>query len=78
MPVRQPWEYLVAEDISRERLDEAGAEGWELVGVMASGSESVARFYFKRPAAGLRERVTLDHRQRFVAAKRAAESGARQ
>lgn len=67
MSGRQQWEYLIEHDISRERLAQAGAEGWELVSVMSSGFPSGNAFYFKRPAADLRERVTLDHRQRFAA-----------
>ena len=67
MTGRQQWEYLVEHDMSGERLAEAGAEGWELVSVTSSGFPSGNAFYFKRPAADLRERVTLDHRQRFAA-----------
>ncbi|MDQ3412406.1 MAG: hypothetical protein M3509_09850 [Chloroflexota bacterium] len=60
------WEYLVEEEPAEERLNELGANGWELVSVAARGSVVVS--YFKRPVADLRQRVTLDHRQRFVAA----------
>ncbi len=60
------WEYLVEEEPAEERLNELGADGWELVSVAARGPLLVS--YFKRPVADLRQRVTLDHRQRFVAA----------
>lgn len=68
MVPRQRWEYLVEDGVSSERLNEAGAQGWELVSVAPDRDRASLVFYFKRPAADLRERVTLDHRQRFVAA----------
>jgi hypothetical protein len=64
MTTRQRWDYMVEEEISGQRLAEAGAEGWELVGIAPAAGGGRA-FYFKRPAADLRERVTLDHRRRF-------------
>ncbi len=67
MVTRQCWEYLVEDGVSPERLNEAGAQGWELVNVARNRGHATLVFYFKRPAADLRERVTLDHRQRFVA-----------
>jgi hypothetical protein len=71
---RQTWEYVM-EDISRqEQLNELGAEGWELIGVVMAAGKSYPTCYFKRPALDLREQVTLDHRQRYEAAK-AAEQG---
>jgi hypothetical protein len=57
-----------------ERLNELGAEGWELAAVALADGKSVPTCYFKRPGQDLRERVTLDHRQQYVAAK-AAEQG---
>jgi hypothetical protein len=66
MTTRQTWDYLVEDEIGTEQLAELGAEGWELVSVAQSVRGSGNTFYFKRPAADLRERVTLDHRQRFV------------
>ena len=58
------------EDVSKqERLNELGAEGWELTAVALAVGKSVPTCYFKRPTLDLREQVTLDHRQRYVAAK---------
>lgn len=65
---RQTWEYLIEYDIIPARLAEVGAEGWELVGIASTNAYAGAGFYFKRPAATLRERVTLDHRRRFESA----------
>ena len=49
-------------------LDALGREGWELVaaGPAAAGGDRL--LYFKRPAPGLRERVTLDQKRRVYAA----------
>lgn len=66
MTPRLTWEYSVQEYLQEADLNKIGAEGWELVGVATHGT--IPTFYFKRPVADLRERVTLDHRQRFVAA----------
>ena len=65
MTTRQTWDYLSEHDLSLERLAKLGAEGWELVGIAPARPDAAVAFYFKRPAATLRERVTLDHRQRF-------------
>ena len=66
MTTRQTWDYLVEYEIGPEGLTELGAEGWELVSVVPNQDGARGTFYFKRPAADLRERVTLDHRRRFV------------
>ena len=68
MTTWQTWDYLIEHDISPERLAELGAEGWELVGIAPARPDAAVDFYFKRPAANLRERVTLDHRRRFESA----------
>ena len=47
-------------------LDALGREGWEMVGAVEVGG--VATLYFKRPVAGLRERVTLDQKRRYYEA----------
>jgi hypothetical protein len=67
MAGRQSWDYLVIENIRPERLSELGTEGWELACAAPAAGGARTAFYFKRPAADLRERVTLDHRQRFAA-----------
>ena len=74
MTARQTWEYLMEDVSKQERLDELGAAGWELAGVAMAIGKSYPTCYFKRPGQDLRERVTLDHRQRFETAK-AAEQG---
>jgi hypothetical protein len=60
----EAWEYLSTPDDSR--LAELGREGWELVGVMPSGT-GTATFYFKRPALNFRERVTEDQKRHHYA-----------
>lgn len=52
------WEYLRLEqpDVPITELNALGADGWELV----SGRGPM---YFKRPAPGFRERVTLDQKR---------------
>ncbi len=54
------WEYLYFTDVDKdtgvlhppthkERLNELGRQGWELVGVVADSSGRVQKMYFKRP-----------------------------
>lgn len=59
------WQYMRAE--SFDALEALGAEGWELVGVTmrADGRES---FYLKRPWPSIREQITLEQRERALAA----------
>ena len=64
-----PWEYHVEGGVEQPRLDELGAAGWELVGVVSEPETGAPVAYFKREAADLRERVTLDHRARFERAR---------
>lgn len=64
----QTWEYQVV-DIdpaarSQDRLNELGAEGWELVAV--SGQEPGTRAYLKRPRLGFKEQVTLEQREKYA------------
>ena len=59
---RQTWEYVM-EDVSRqERLNELGAEGWELAGNLGIQPSS---HILKRPALTFQEQVTLDQRKRY-------------
>lgn len=74
MTTRQTWEYLMEEVSTQDRLNELGTAGWELTGAVMVPGKSYPTCYFKRHGQDLRERVTLDHRQRFEAAK-AAEQG---
>jgi hypothetical protein len=75
MATKQQWEYLVEHGLEPARLAEVGNQGWELVSIVPEHGREGLVFYFKRPAANLRERVTLDHRQRFVAAQQREGSG---
>jgi hypothetical protein len=48
------WEYLVRatnlhQDNTHSLLQEAGADGWELVAIRPPDNNRVERFYFKRP-----------------------------
>jgi hypothetical protein len=57
------WEYLRSRDESE--LAALGREGWELVAVLPGEARGEATFYFKRPALGFRERVTLDQKRHY-------------
>jgi hypothetical protein len=57
------WEYLVIPEADRDQLDELGCQGWELVAL--GGDESARLLYLKRRAPGLRERVTIEQRERY-------------
>jgi hypothetical protein len=53
------WEYVVTGD--ETQLPNLGREGWELVAVVPrAGGLS---FYLKKPAPGLKERITLEQRR---------------
>ncbi|GAA3405642.1 hypothetical protein ACFFNY_29630 [Paenibacillus hodogayensis] len=56
------WEYATTD--SPDKLNELGAEGWELVGIGHAGGGE--RFYLKRPLPSLRERITLDQRKQVL------------
>lgn len=66
---RQQWEYRISE--THEGMEELGSEGWELVAVtVLDGRE---RFYFKRPAPSMSERITLEQRDRVLSAGKEEE-----
>lgn len=65
---RTVWEYLDETRPDRERLNELGAEGWELVGV----SDGI--FYLKRPGPTFRERVTIEQRRAYTGRRGGKES----
>jgi hypothetical protein len=45
----QKWEYKVEYNASENKLNQLGAEGWELVGASPEASTSnITGFYFKR------------------------------
>jgi hypothetical protein len=47
---KQQWEYrVIASTMTEDTLNTMGAEGWELVGVVAL--PATTQFYFKRPRA---------------------------
>lgn len=49
-PASPRWEYKIEKDADEKRLNQLGAEGWELVTLdRGSGSLSRSMFVFKRP-----------------------------
>ena len=56
------WEYLTVPERERHRLSALGEEGWELAGVGGNSDEPL--LYLKRPGQDLRERVTIEQRDR--------------
>lgn len=63
------WEYHVEQTdtpLTAEELNDLGLEGWELVASMPTAGH----YIFKRPAAGLRERVTLEQRDAAKASRK--------
>lgn len=58
----QRWEYLVESEPTVQRVDDLGADGWELVQIADGG-----RAVFRRPALTFIERVTLEQRARYFA-----------
>jgi ATP-dependent Clp protease ATP-binding subunit ClpA len=48
VPSASRWEYRVERDLEAERLNELGAEGWELVAAVPEGDD--IRLFLKRPA----------------------------
>ncbi|MGZ9586064.1 hypothetical protein [Paenibacillus marinisediminis] len=59
------WEYRIETDGSK--LNEWGQEGWELVNVVWKMEQEV--FYLKRPEMPLRDRITLQQRERALERK---------
>jgi hypothetical protein len=57
------WEYLTIPERERDRLATLGQEGWELAAV--GGSRDEPLLYLKRPGQDLRERVTIEQRNRY-------------
>jgi hypothetical protein len=54
-PVDGAWEYLVVADrgrlahVDQNRLNEYGAQGWEMLTVFRESPEAHTTYYFKRP-----------------------------
>ncbi len=57
------WEYLTIPEGERHRLADLGQDGWELATV--GGSRDEPLLYLKRPAQDLRERATIEQRNRY-------------
>jgi hypothetical protein len=57
------WEYLTLPETERDRLLHLGMEGWELVAI--GGDPDDRLLYLKRPVLSLRERVTIEQRNRY-------------
>lgn len=57
------WEYLTIPERERNQLSALGEEGWELTGV--GGSPDDRLLYLKRPRQDLRERATVEQRNRY-------------
>ncbi len=58
----QRWDYRTEASVSPEKLNELGADGWELSGV---DERDRTKFIFRRPAQSFVERVTLEQRARY-------------
>lgn len=67
MTQRTTWDYLVIPETDRDQLARLGDEGWELVAAGGLPGEQV--LYLKRPRFDFRERVTLDQRAAYFAAR---------
>jgi len=57
------WEYLTLPETERDRLPHFGMEGWDLVAI--GGDPDDRLLYLKRPVQSLRERVTIEQRNRY-------------
>lgn len=57
----QTWEYHLepVSEISKQRLDALGMQGWELVQIEPGSSRAI----FKRPGPDYRERITIAQRE---------------
>ena len=67
LDVRQQWEYLDIPVSRRDRLDDLGREGWELIAIV--GERGDEKLYLKRPLPSFRERVTLEQRASYYRAR---------
>jgi hypothetical protein len=61
------WEYLTVPESERDRLDQLGIEGWELVAIGGGPDERL--LYLKRPAQSLSARVTTEQRNRYYVSR---------
>jgi hypothetical protein len=61
------WEYLVIPEAEREQLAMLGRDRWELVTIGGPPDEPL--LYLKRSALEFRERITLDQRASYYAAR---------
>lgn len=59
------WEYRAEPTPGLDRLNELGAEGWELIGIDAGA------FYLKRPALSFKDRVAMEQRAHYFANRNA-------
>jgi hypothetical protein len=57
------WEYLTILERERHRLPVLGQDGWELAAVGGSSDEPL--LYLKRTVQDLRERATVEQRNRY-------------
>ena len=55
------WEYKVERSPDEARLNDLGAQGWEIV----AASNALGDVVLKRPALTFREQVTLEQRRRY-------------
>lgn len=46
---RVQWEYKIETDINERRMNQLGAQGWELVGFQEITRQSRTNYIFKRP-----------------------------
>ena len=61
----QTWEYQVHRgEISEDRLNYLGKDGWELVAVTEQPPGLTA--YLKRPRLGFKEQVTIEQREQYA------------
>jgi hypothetical protein len=68
MSMATKWHYRVLTgDLSQAELDQIGNDGWELVAVTAAAGKPIV--YFKRPHPTLKEAVTLEQRDRYLAGR---------
>jgi D-ribose pyranase len=66
---QRTWEYRIGSGLGVDELNALGAEGWELVAVQDG------IFYLKRPGLDFKERVTLEQREHYFAARAGSRAG---